>query len=49
MQTARELREIGFTHVYGGEPGKWLLVTQVAVHNAGLGMGTLMPREKRNS
>lgn len=48
-QTARKLREFSFTHVYRGEPGKWLLVIQVAVHNAVLGMGTLMPREKKKS
>lgn len=49
MQTARKLREMSFTHVYRGKPGKWLLVTQMAVHNAVLGMGTPKPREKKTS
>lgn len=48
MQTARKLREMSFTHVYRGKPGKWLLVTQMVVHNAVLGMGTPKPREKKN-
>lgn len=49
MQTARKLREISFTHVCRGEPGKWLLVTQVAVHNEVLVLGTLKHREKKYS
>lgn len=47
MQTARKRREFNFTHVYTGEPGKWLLITQVAMRNTVLGVGTLMPREKK--
>lgn len=47
MQTARKLGEFNFTHVYTGEPGKWPLITQVAMHSAVLGMCTLLPREKK--
>lgn len=52
MQTARKLGEFNFTRVYTGEPGKWPLITQVAMHSAVLGPypvllpSTLLPREK---
>lgn len=39
--------EFNFTHVYTSEPGKWLLIRQVAMHSTALGMGTLMRRERK--